>query len=150
MLGGGRLHPTELIEIISIVVVISIIIIATLFLKGKMKKFGWLLAVIVLVAYVVFYFARPIWIDTQIDKKVDLLIQYLEERYPGESWAILTVPHREDGYKHLNPYYISVVFESEPDVIYSYWVEKDKIYQISFASDKHFDEFEHLEINLNE
>ncbi|WP_226683621.1 hypothetical protein [Sutcliffiella horikoshii] len=99
-----------------------------------------------MVAYCIFFVARPFWIDAQIDKKVQLLRPYLEEHYPDEEWTISTVPHRKEGFKHRNPYYISVVFENEPEVTYDYWVEsKDNIYQISFLTNKRLEELEHLE-----
>ncbi|MCM3620337.1 hypothetical protein M3936_22535 [Sutcliffiella horikoshii] len=41
---------------------------------------------------------------------------------------------------------IGVVFESEPEVTYDYWVEsKDNIYQISFLTNKRLEELEHVE-----
>ncbi|MGM7681344.1 hypothetical protein ACSVDA_04235 [Cytobacillus sp. Hm23] len=56
------------------------------------------------------------------------------------------VPHREDGFKHLNPYYIDVVIESESDVTYYYWVESNgNNCRIRFATDTVLDELEHLE-----
>ncbi|MCT8140283.1 hypothetical protein H1D32_22835 [Anaerobacillus sp. CMMVII] len=126
------MHPSELIEIIFVGVTIAAIIVISLFLKGRWRKVGWSLAFGVLVAFAIFYTARPYWIDVQIDQKVVLLESYLEQQFPDEVWTITTVPHRKNGYKHLNPYYIGVVFEDEPDVTYHYWVEKDNIYQISY------------------
>lgn len=140
------MHPTEIIELMSVGVIIVSILTIALFLKGRWRKTGWTLALVILVAYSIFFVARPFWIDAQIDKKVQLLRPYLEERYPDEEWTISTVPHREDGFKHRNPYYIGVVFESEPEVTYDYWVEsKDNIYQISFLTNKSLEELEHVE-----
>ncbi|WP_339148659.1 MULTISPECIES: hypothetical protein [unclassified Sutcliffiella] len=140
------MHPTEIIELMFVGVIIVSILIITIFLKGRWRKTGWLLALVIFIAYCIFFVVRPFWIDSQIDKKVQLLRPYLEECYPDEEWTISTVPHRKDGYKHLNPYYISVVFEDEPEVTYDYWVEsKDNIYQISFLTNKRLGELEHLE-----
>ncbi|MGD6994032.1 hypothetical protein [Sutcliffiella horikoshii] len=140
------MHPTEIIELMIVGVIIVSILIIAFFLKGRWRKTGWSLALVILVAYSIFFGARPFWIDSQIDKKVQLLRPYLEERYPDEEWTISTVPHRKDGFKHRNPYYIGVVFESEPDVTYDYWVEsKDNIYQISFLTNKSLEELEHVE-----
>ncbi|WNF38781.1 hypothetical protein RJD24_10310 [Bacillaceae bacterium IKA-2] len=126
------MHPTEVLQLMVVGVIIVVIIAISFFLKGKWRYFGWSLALIVLVVFYIFYFARPYWIDAQIDKKVGLLEPYLEQHYPNEVWTITTVPHREDGYKHLNPYYIGVIFVNETDVIYHYWVEDENdIYQIS-------------------
>ncbi|MCH1627163.1 hypothetical protein [Fredinandcohnia quinoae] len=140
------MHPTELIELMIVGAVIAVLVIITTFLKGRWRKTGWLLVVVVFVAYCIFFVARPFWIDAQIDKKVKLLRPYLVEHYPDEEWTISTVPHRIDGYKHLNSYYIGVHFANEPDVTYHYWVEsKDTIYQISFSTNKTLEELKHLE-----
>jgi Ca2+/Na+ antiporter len=140
------MHPTEIIELMVVGIIIVSILIIAFFLKGRWRKTGWLLALLIFASYCIFFLARPFWIDAQIEKKVQLLRPYLEERYPGEEWTISTVPHRKDGYKHLNPYYIGVVFESEPEVTYDYWVEsKDNIYQISFLTNKRLEELEHVE-----
>lgn len=77
-----------------------------------------------LMMYCVFYVVHPLWIDTQIDKKVNLLRPYLLEHYPDGKWVITTVPHREDDYKSQNPYTISVTFESEPEATYYYRVKQ--------------------------
>lgn len=128
------MHPIEVIEFMVIGVIIGVLLLTSIFLKGKWRKRVWALVVLFLVTYIAFYIARPYWIDAQIDKKVELLKPHLEKQYPNENWTITTVPHREEGYKHLNPYYIGVVFEGEPEVTYHYWVEKDNIYQISYTS----------------
>ncbi|WP_416147983.1 hypothetical protein ACM26V_17265 [Salipaludibacillus sp. HK11] len=139
------MHPAEIIELMVVGGVIAATIITTLFLKGKWRKKGWSLALVVLLAYCVFFIARPYWIDAQIEKKVEMLEPYLEQQYPNDEWMITTVPHREDGYKHLNPYNIGVVFENEPEVTYHYWVDKNNIYQISYSTNKSLDELKYKE-----
>lgn len=139
------MHPKEIIELMIVGAVIVSLLITAVFLKGRWRKIGWLLAIVIFVAYCIFFFARPFWIDAQIDNKVKLLRPYLEEHYPDEEWMISTVPHRKDGFKHLNPYYIGVVFENEPEATYYYWVEsKDNIYQKA-RSNNGLEEFKHLE-----
>lgn len=86
---------------------------------------------------------RPHWIDKQINEKAVMLDSYLEQQYPNDEWVITTVPHREDGYKHLNPYYIGVTFDRESDVTYHYWVDKHDIYQISYTTNKNLDELKY-------
>jgi hypothetical protein len=128
------MDPRELVELMIVGFGIVIMVIISLFLRGNWRKFGLRLAVVTLVAYGIFYVARPIWIDTQINKKVELIQPYLEQRYPNEEWMISTVPHRKEGYKHLNPYYIGVVFQNEPEVTYYYWVEsKNNIYTVAIS-----------------
>jgi len=140
------MHPTEIIEFMIIGSIIAVIIIISLFLNGRWKRSTWTLALVVLLAYGLFFFVRPYWIDAKIDKKVELLTPYLEKKYPNEEWKISTVPHREDGFKSQNPYYIQVDFENEPGVSYQYWVEKENdIYQISYYTNKNLNELEHME-----
>lgn len=96
--------------------------------------------------YCVFYVVHPLWIDTQIDKKVNLLRPYLLEHYPDGKWVITTVPHREDDYKSQNSYTISVTFVSEPEATYYYRVKaKDKIYQSGYSKESGSEDFKHLE-----
>ncbi|RSK26282.1 hypothetical protein EJF36_05085 [Bacillus sp. HMF5848] len=128
------MHPTEVIEFMIVGIVIAVIIIISFILKDNWRKFGLVCATVILLTYSVFFIARPYWIDAQIEKKVQMLEPYLEQQYPNEEWMITTVPHREDGYKHLNPYYIGVVFEDEPEVTYHYWVKKNHIYLVSFST----------------
>ncbi|TQR17940.1 hypothetical protein [Psychrobacillus soli] len=143
------MHPVEIMELMFVGGTIAVIIIVSLFLKGKWRKFCLLLALAASIAFGLFYILRPYWIDTQINKKVEMLNVYLTEHYPTEEWEISTVPHREDGNKHLNPYYISVTFNNEPDVLYEYWVENESsIFQRGYSTNKNLDMLEHMENEL--
>ncbi|MRX73071.1 hypothetical protein GJU40_13060 [Bacillus lacus] len=128
------MHSKEVIEFMVVGVAIAVIIIISFILKGKLRKLGLVFATVVLIAYSLFFTARPFWIDAQIEKKVEMLEPYLEQQYPHAEWMITTIPHREDGYKHLNPYYIEVIFKDEPEVTYLYWVEKNNIYQTGYST----------------
>lgn len=140
------MHPSAIIELLLVGVVILSIVIMAIILKGRWRKTAWLVAFVIGVSYCIFFVARPFWIDGQIDKKVNLLRPYLEERYSDEEWTVFTVPFRKEGFKHLNPYYIGVHFENEPEVTYYYWVEnKDHINQISFTTNNGVAELKHLE-----
>ena len=105
------------------------------------------LSVVYLVAFGIFYAVRPFWIDMQIESRIGYLDMYLKEEYPEETWEFKAVPHREDGYKHLNPYYIGVKFETEPEVEYKYFVSnKDEIIQAGYSVGNEFQsELSHLE-----
>ncbi|MDF2606737.1 MAG: hypothetical protein K0S34_932 [Bacillales bacterium] len=140
------MHPSQLLEFLFVGIAIVIIILISLFLKGKYRKVFRYLAVIIFIGYSAFFVARPYWIDYQINKKVELLKPYLEERYPGEEWKISTVSHRKDGFKHMNPYDIGVVFKNEPNTTYHYWIEnKDNIYQNAYSTNKDLRELKHKE-----
>lgn len=130
------MYPGELLEIIAVALVVSIIVIcSTFFKRPQWKKYSFVVATVVLLSYCILYIVRPFWIDIQIEKKVVLLETYLEQQHSNEEWTITTVPHRESGYKHLNPYYIGVVFSNEPDVTYHYLVKDEgNITEVGFSS----------------
>ena len=65
------MHPTEVIEFMVVGGVVAVIIIISFILKGNWRKFGWALALVILLAYCVLFIARPYWIDAQIEKKVE-------------------------------------------------------------------------------
>jgi hypothetical protein len=115
------LHPVELIELMIVGGILLVILLVSFILKGKWKKIIQGLALLFLVSFVIFYFVRPYWIDMQIEKKIGYIQMHLEEQYPGETWEYRTVPHREDGYESSNPYYIGVIFDTEPQVEYKYF-----------------------------
>ncbi len=132
--GDFSLHPTELIELMIVSGIFIVILFVSFVFKGKRRKFVQRLAIFFLFAFGIFYFARPYWIDNQIEKKIEYVQEHLEERYPEETWSYKKVPHREAGYKHLNPYYIGVIFEAEPEVEYQYFARnKDDIIQVGYS-----------------
>ncbi|WP_075618519.1 hypothetical protein [Paenisporosarcina indica] len=143
------MHPIEVIEFLIVGAIIGTLASISLFLKGKWRKRGWLVTLVVFLAFCTLYVVRPYWIDGQIEKKVELLSTYLVQQYPGEEWTISTVPHREDGYESQSPYSIMVVFENEPEVSYYYWVKnKNNINQHSYSTNNGVDyELEHNENN---
>lgn len=143
------MHPIEIIEFMIVGSIIGTLAIISFFLRGKWRKRGWTLTLVVFLAFSILYVVRPYWIDAKIDKKVELLRPYLEQKYPGEEWTISTVPHREDGYESQSPYSLMVVFKNEPEVTYYYWVEnKNDIYQNSYSTINGVDyELEHNENN---
>ena len=138
------MHPTEVIEFMVVGGVVAVILIISFILKGNWRKFGWALALVILLAYCVLFIARPYWIDAQIERKVEMLEPYLEQQYPTKEWTITTVPHREDGYKHLNPYYIGVILQNQPEVPYHYWVYPNNI-KIGSSTNKYLDELNYKE-----
>lgn len=115
------MHPVELIELMIVGGILLVILLVSFILKGKWRKIIQGLALLFLVSFVIFYFVRPYCIDMQIEKKIGYIQMHLEEQYPGETWEYRTVPHREDGYESSNPYYIGVIFDTEPQVEYKYF-----------------------------
>lgn len=128
------MHPTELIEWMIVGGIFIVLLFVSYVLKGKSRKFVRGLAIFSLLSFAIFYFVRPYWIDMQIKKKIEYVEMHLEEKYPGETWIYKTVPHREAGYKHLNPYYIGVIFQNEPEVEYQYLARtKDDVIQAGYS-----------------
>lgn len=127
--------PRELLEMIVVGSVVGVILFVCLLCQGKWRKNFLMIAVTISVGSSLLFFVRPYYIDVQIERKVGQLEAYLEEHYPGEAWEIQTVPHRVNEHKHLNPYLIGVVFETEPDVTYHYLVkDKHTIVQSVYSS----------------
>lgn len=129
------MHPIELIELMIVGGILFVILLVSFILKGKWRKIIQVLAILYLMSFGIFYFVRPYWIDMQIEKKVGYIQMHLEEQYPGETWGYWTVPHREDGYEHMNSYQIGVIFDTEPEVKYIYFArDKDNIIQTGYSS----------------
>ncbi|MCZ8534037.1 hypothetical protein [Psychrobacillus psychrodurans] len=115
------MHPVELIELMIVGGILLVVLLVSFIFKGTWRKIIQGFALLFWVSFVLFYFVRPYWIDIQIEKKIGYIQMNLEEQYPGETWEYRTVPHREDGYESSNPYYIGVIFGSEPQVEYKYF-----------------------------
>lgn len=117
------MHPIFIIELlITSGALLTIVMIAVIF-KGKWGKRFLGVAAMYLVIVSLFFLARPYWIDFQQDRKVKYLEIYLKAKYSEETWTMEKVPHREEGFAHLNPYVISVYFDTEPGVIYEYYIK---------------------------
>jgi hypothetical protein len=141
------MHPIELIELMIVGGILLVILLVSLILKGKLRKIIQGLAILFLVSFGTFYFVRPYWIDMQIEKKVGYIQIHLEEQYPGETWEYRTVPHREDGYESSNPYYIGVIFDTEPQVEYKYFARnKGDIIQSGWYTSELQSDLLHLEV----
>lgn len=128
------MHPIEYIELMIAGGILFLILFVSFILKGKWKKAFQGLAIVYIVSFGIFYFIRPYWIDFQIERKEAYLQLYLGEKYSGETWGFWTVPHRENGFEHMNPYVIRVVFNTEQEVEYNYFVRrKDDIIQTGYS-----------------
>jgi hypothetical protein len=144
---GKSLHPKEVIEFMVAGGILLVILVAAFVMKGKRRKILQGLAIVYLISFSVFYVVRPFWIDLQIENKVGYLQTHLEQQYPNETWEFWSVPHREDGYESMNPYIIGVIFTSEPEVEYKYFVRnKDEVVQTGYSSKNELlRSFSHLE-----
>lgn len=141
------MHPIALIELMIVLAILFIIVLVSFLLKGKWKKLAQRLAILYLVSFGVLTVVRPYWIDRQIEIKISYIQMHLEEQYPGETWRYWTVPHREEGYEHMNPYHIGVIFDKEPEVKYIYYAQKkNHIIQSGYSSEKDLMDLLHVEI----
>ena len=141
------MHPIELIELMIVGGILLVILLVSFILKGKWRKVIQGLAILFLMSFGTFYFVRPYWIDMQIEKKVSYIRMHLEEQYPGETWECRIVPHREDGYESSNPYYIGVIFDTEPQVEYKYFARnKGDIIQSGWYTSELQSGLLHLEV----
>lgn len=82
-------------------------------------------------------------IKAQIQENVAAVKPYLAKEFPGEKWTISTVPFQKDEYQHVNPYFITVVFQNEPDAKYEYSVNDQGNVELSGFSSTN-DMFKHL------
>lgn len=140
------MHPIEIIELMIVGGIILVILLVSFIWKGKWIKIIQGFAILFLVSFGIFYYVRPYWIDMQIEKKVGYIQIHLEEQYPGETWKYQIVPHREDGYESLNPYYIGVIFDTEPQVEYKYFARnKGDVIQQGWYSSKSRNDLLHEE-----
>lgn len=138
------MDDNQLILYILASIPLVIILLFALLLKGKKRRFSFIMASVYLILCVVFFSLRPAYIDYQIEYRVEILDKHLKEKYPNESWVFWTVPHREEGYSSRNPYIIEVIFDDEPNVHYGFYVSKDKIEIASFSggvTQKKLDDF---------
>ncbi|WP_449403545.1 hypothetical protein [Exiguobacterium artemiae] len=84
-------------------------------------------------------------IKAQIQENVAAVKPYLAKEFPGEKWTISTVPFEKDEYQHVNPYFITVVFQNEPDAKYEYSLnEQGDVELQGFSSTNDVSEFKHL------
>lgn len=140
--------PHELIEWILLSVIVLPIVLFGLKLKswGRMLMFS--LAGVICIAYGVYLIVHPYFVDQKVAYNAKQVELHLEKTYPDERFTLTTVPYWKEGYKHLNPYTIDVVFANEADATYTYSVEDNGTVELSgFPStpDDRLDGFKHLE-----
>lgn len=130
------MHPTEIMEYGLATILFFVILLASLFIRKSRRKWIYIAAGLYVLLSIGFFIYRPTYIDSQIARKAVTLNQYLEQKYPDETWTFWTVPHREDSYVSRNPYIIEVTFANEPDVHYGFLVKRDSIELRSYWSER--------------
>lgn len=62
-----------------------VILVISLIVKGKQRKFIQGLAILYMVSFGILYFVRPYWIDMQLEKKIGYIQNHLERQYLEET-----------------------------------------------------------------
>lgn len=140
--------PHELIEWIMLSVIVLPIVLLGIKLKSRGRAMMFTLAGLICVAYGVYLIVHPYFVDQKVSYNAKQVELHLEKTYPDERFTLTTVPYWKEGYKHLNPYTIDVVFANEADATYTYSVEDNGTVELSgFPStpDDRLDGFKHLE-----
>jgi len=142
--------PHELIEWILYgvfgLIVLPIVVFG--FVKtGKKRMLALMTAGVLCLMFGSFLMSQPDDEDikAEIQENVAAVKPYLAKEFPGEKWTISTVPFQKEGYQHVNPYFITVVFQNEPDAKYEYSLnEQGDVELQGFSSTNDMSEFKHL------
>ncbi|KGA98507.1 hypothetical protein AJ85_07485 [Alkalihalobacillus alcalophilus ATCC 27647 = CGMCC 1.3604] len=118
------MDPLEFYGLIFFIVLCLIGLTLFALTKGKKRFITIILTSSFLFIAILFIFGEPINIDADIEKRIEILEPYLQKNFPTETWEYAIIPYKEEGY-NLNPKYIGVIFESEPNVIYYYFSDKE-------------------------
>ena len=122
------MEPTVLIGLFFITVCIFAAALLTFLLPKKVRKFVWvILGIILICSYIYQGSIRPLIIEQQTEKAIEVLEGHLEETYPMDSWGITDT----DDSKIEPVIYLHVIFDSEPKVVYEYTVEDTVVRQVS-------------------
>ncbi|MGX8178586.1 hypothetical protein ACWS7L_13910 [Exiguobacterium artemiae] len=123
--------PHELIEWIMLSVIVLPIVLLGIKLKSRGRAMMFTLAGLICVAYGVYLIVHPYFVDQKVSYNAKQVELHLEKTYPDERFTLTTVPYWKEGYKHLNPYTIDVVFANEADATYTYSVEDNGTVELS-------------------
>ena len=122
------MEPTILIGLFFITICIFAVGLLTLLLPKKVRKFVWVILGIILICSYIYQGAiRPLIIEQQTGKAIEVLEGHLEEKYPKDSWGISDT----DDFKREPVINLHVIFDSEPKVVYEYTVEDTVVKQVS-------------------
>ncbi|RSD29580.1 hypothetical protein [Mesobacillus subterraneus] len=122
------MHPITIIEILVALGIFVVVLVLGHFWAKRNRKAALVLVAFVAVAEIGFFIIRPLWIDYHLGIKTEQLEEYLEEKYPGETFEISRRTSR-----NYNPYHLEVRFENEPGWSYSYSVNDGKIKQVGIG-----------------
>jgi len=130
-------------------IVIPVVLIG-LWKTGKQRTVAFTAAGVLCLLFGSFLMNQPDEEDikVQIQENVAAVKPYLAKEFPDEKWTISTVPFQKEGYQHINPYVITVVFQNEPDAAYEYKINpKGRVELSGFHNKNDTHEFKHLKHN---
>jgi hypothetical protein len=122
------MEPTILIGLLFITICIFAVGLLTFLLPKKVRKFIWIiLGTILICSYIYQGAIRPLIIEQQTEKAIEVLEGHLEEKYPMDSWKITDT----DDFRIEPVISLHVIFDSEPKVVYEYTIEDTVVKQVS-------------------
>ena len=120
------MYPTTIIELVLLLGATLGIGLLAFLLPKKVRKIIWIISCLVLIIGITFYGVRPFIVQHQTNQAIEELDKHLEVIYPGDLWRITDT----DEHKIKPVIYLTVIFESEPEVVYKYTVETPTIEQV--------------------
>ncbi|KAA0966321.1 hypothetical protein FQ087_08825 [Sporosarcina sp. ANT_H38] len=121
------MEPTILIGLFFITICIFAVGLLTFLLPKKVRKFVWvILGIILICSYIYQGTIRPLIIEQQTGKAIEVLEGHLEEKYSMDSWGITDT----DDFNIKPVINLHVIFDSEPKVVYEYTVEDTVVSQV--------------------
>ena len=113
------MEPIILIGLFFITICIFAVVLLTFLLPKKVRKFVWVILGIILICSYIYQGAiRPLVLEQQTGKAIEVLEGHLEEKYSMDSWEL-----QLDDFKIEPVINLHVIFDSEPKVVYEYTVE---------------------------
>ncbi|MFC7684916.1 hypothetical protein [Ureibacillus sp. GCM10028918] len=121
------MEPTIWIGLFFITICIFAVSLLAFLIPKKFRRIVWVILGIVLISTYIFQGAiRPMIINQQTEKAMEVLEGHLEEKYPTDSWKA----YDTDDSKIESIIYLHVIFNSEPKMVYEYTVEDTVIKQV--------------------
>ena len=122
------MEPTILIGLLFITLCIFAVGLLTFLLPKKVRRFVWIILGIILICSYTYQGAiRPLIIEQQTEKAIEVLEGHLVEKFPMDSWIITDT----DDYRIEPVINLHVIFDSEPKVVYEYSVEDTVVRQVN-------------------
>ena len=124
------MHPTSIIIIGYVIVILALISVIAYFLKPFLRKLVWSVSGIIFILVIGYFTLLPVLVESQTDDAIEKLNTHLITSYPTESWEISDT----DVDKLKETVELHVIFDMESHIVYSYHITNEKIEQLNFWS----------------